>query len=520
MKKNIDLKEKLYKDNFKKWGLNIRLSTTLFSLITLAIYIFISLGNRVYMESKVTAIRNYIVQNMGSIFIFTLNASMFAILFLGLWNKSGKIILGGKDAKPKYSRVAYYSMLFSAGVAIAMVFYGVYEPAAHHNAPIFNNPGYSTGIKGITIAFFHWSLGPWATYATAGLAMAFLSYNRNLPLAPRSLLYPFIKDKIFGRIGDIFDSITIISSLVGLASSLGLGSIQINSGLGYLFGLQQSTLVQSLIIIFITIIATLSVVSGIKKGVRILSEANMLIAGFLIFSVLLVVPTMLIATNIGKSLILFVKGFAAASFKLNTFDPAFVHGWTVFYWAWWCSWAIFVGVFIAEISKGRSIREYVFATLVLPSIISLIWFGVLGTAGEYAGVVTGNAAHTIFTSPESALFKLISIIYKNKFIIILMNIITVVLIFSFFVTSSDSGSLIVDRLAAAGDKKHSNIQKVFWASLEGLVALSMLIVGGKSILVYLQKTIIILGLPTAIILIISIFGLLISILRYVKNGYK
>ncbi len=497
-----ELKKGLYEKNFTKFGLDLRLPTTLMTVGILVLYFAYTFINRDTVFDQVLAIKDYIVIHFSTIFMFAINISIVTLLIFLIPKKIKNLRIGGVDAKPEFSTLSWYAMLFSAGVGIGLLFYGVYEPLVHMNSPLFSSG--TDSIKGITTAVFHWSLAGWAVYGICGLALAYYAYNRNLPLAPRSFLYPLIGDNIYGFWGDLFDTITIISSLFGLASSLGLGAMQINAGFSFLLGIPMSTSFQVISIIFITAIATLSIVTGLKKGVKILSEVNVFFAFLLLIIIFIATPMGLVISNIFKSVGLFIQGGFDAHVNLNDYDPAFLSSWTIFYWAWWCSWCIFVGMFIAKISKGRTFKEFIIAVLVVPTIVSFVWFGTLGTAGQYVASVFPGSFAEMTASPEVTIYVLNSYLFGNEIVLALVNILSLFLVFSFFITSSDSGSLVVDGLASAGRLHSPAGQKIFWASMEGLLAIVILLIGGSKALYFLQNSLIILGLLLAVLIILTV----------------
>ncbi len=513
--KNQQLKKELYEKNFTKFGLDLRLPTTLMTVAILLIYFSYTFLNKEVVFSQVADLKDYIVTNFSLVFIYTVNLSILTLVIFAIPKKISSIKIGGKEAVPEFSNIAWYSMLFSAGVGIGLLFYGVYEPLVHMNAPLFSSG--SDAVKGITVSVFHWSLAGWGLYGICGLSLAYYAYNKNLPLAPRSFLYPLLKDGIYGIWGDLFDTITIISSLFGLASSLGLGAMQINAGFKYLLGIEMSTTFQVCSIILITAIATMSIVTGLKKGVKILSEVNVFFAALLLIVVLMATPLNLVISNIFSSVVLFFKDGLDAHINLNSYDQQFIDGWTLFYWAWWCSWCIFVGMFVAKISKGRTFRDFIIAVIVIPTIVSFIWFGVLGTAGQYVAANIPGALEEMIKSPEITVYALNSYLFNNDIVRFAVNLLSLFLVFSFFITSSDSGSLVVDGLASAGKLKSPVGQKIFWASMEGFLAIVILIAGGSQALLYLQNSLIILGLLLAILILITLGLFIYQIMKDIKQ---
>lgn len=504
--KNKELKKELYEKNFTKFGLDLRLPTTLMTIGILILYFGYTIIYKDVVFDQVLALKDSIVSQFSTVFILAINASIVMLVALALPKKIANIKIGGIDAKPEFSKIAWYSMLFSAGVGIGLLFYGVYEPLVHMNAPLFSSG--TPEIKGITVSVFHWSLAGWGVYGICGLSLAYYAFNKGLPLAPRSFLYPILKEGIYGFWGDVFDTITIISSLFGLASSLGLGAMQINAGFKYLFGVPMSTTFQVGSIIVITFIATMSIVTGLKKGVKILSQVNVFFAALLLLIIFLATPMGLTISNVFGSVVLFLKEGIDAHVNLNSYDYDFISSWTLFYWAWWCSWSIFVGMFIAKISKGRTFREFIIAVLLIPTIVAFIWFGTMGTAGQYIASIFPESLAEMTSSPEVTIYALNGYLFTNNVIRFFVNLLSLFLVFSFFITSSDSGSLVVDGLASAGKLKSPVGQKIFWASMEGLLATVILLIGGSQALYYLQNSLIVLGVLLAglIILTLVLFG--------------
>ncbi len=509
------LKKNLSDNNFTKFGLDLKVGTTLIAVISMFLYfMYLWIKGDVAYE-QAAKIQNIIITNLSLIFVIVLDFSIVLLLFLAFYKKTGKIKIGGKESKPEYSNGAWYAMLFSAGVGIGLVFYGAYEPLAHMNAPFFDFA--TPEVRGITTSVFHWGLA-FALYGVVALALAYFSYNKGLPMAPRTLLYPLLKEKIYGVIGDIIDATAMIASLFGLASSLGIGAIQINAGFSYLLGFKISSTFQVILIIFITFFATLSAVTGLKKGVRILSELNMYLCGVILLVTVMASPILVVFANMILSTVTHIAGSFDAYVLTTTKDSAFLSSWTIFYWAWWSSWAIFVGSFIAKVSRGRTIREFVIAILLVPFIVATVWFVVFGTAGQYIAETIPGAGEDILSVIELTLFKLNGYLYSNGFVLVIVNVLTILLIFSFFVTSSDSGSIVVDGLANGGKLRSPKKQKVFWASMEGLLAISIILIGGSETLGFLQSTLLIIGVPFTIYIFITGILLLYQLLKDIKNN--
>jgi choline/glycine/proline betaine transport protein/BCCT family betaine/carnitine transporter len=406
-------------------------------------------------------------------------------------------------------------MLLSAGMGIGLMFWAVGEPLYHSEftPPVFNNPDAMT--QSLATTFFHWGFHPWGIYALISLALAFFAYNKKLPLSLRSVFYPLLKDKIFGFWGDLIDILAVVACLFGLATSLGLGVQQINSGLTYLFGIETSVTMQVLLIAGITGIATISVVSGIDKGVKFLSELNIKMAFIFMVVVLVLGPTAFILKTFSNSLGLYLNDFVQASFFISTGESTWQASWSVFYLAWWISWSPFVGMFIARVSKGRTIREFVLAVLIVPSLLSFMWLSVFGgTAIHINQLFDGALFSTVQNNLPVALFEMVSYLESpmlEGFIRTGLSILGTLLVISFFVTSSDSGSLVVDNITSGGKLDSPVPQRVFWACMEGFIAAVLLIIGGQEALSALQTAVISTGLPFAIILILMSFMLIDSV---------
>ncbi len=508
-------KKSLSDNNFTKFGLDLKVGTTLIAVVSMFFYFIYLLVKGEAAYEQAANLQDIIISNLSLIFIIVFDFSVVLLVFLAVYKSTGRIKIGGQESTPEYSNGAWYAMLFSAGVGIGLVFYGAYEPLAHMNAPFFEFA--SPEVRGITTSVFHWGLA-FALYGVVALALAYFSYNKGLPMAPRSLLYPLLKDKIYGVTGDIIDATAMLASLFGLASSLGMGAIQINAGFNYLFGIEISSSFQVILIIIITCFATLSAVTGLKKGVRMLSELNMYLCGAILLVTVLASPILLVFANMILSTVTHIAGSFDAYVLTATKDSAFLSSWTIFYWAWWSSWAIFVGSFIAKVSRGRTIREFVIAILVVPFIVATVWFVVFGTAGQYIAENIPDAGEDIVSVIELTLFKLNGYIYSNDAVLIIMNLLTILLIFSFFVTSSDSGSIVVDGLANGGKLRSPKKQKVFWASMEGLLAISIILIGGSETLSFLQSTLLIIGLPFTIYIFISGILLVYQLLKDIRKG--
>lgn len=504
--------KKLHNRNITKFGLDINPLVSLVALVMISIFIVLGLVYGVSFLDKMENAKFLLLHNFKSIYVYFV-VILVPLILLMSFSKIGKIRLGGEIAKPKHSRFSWYSMLFSAGMGIGLIFYGVVEPLSHYQvSPLFNS---SDDINSaLATTFFHWGMQGWAIYALVGLALAYFTYNKKLPMAPRSLFYPILKDKTFGYIGDFIDGLAVFVTLIALASSLGIGALQVNSGLNYLLGINISVGVQVVIIIVITIFASISLISGLDKGIRILSETNIYMAVLLIVIVFLLGPTISILSHGVGASFLYFKMAIFESYNSIHANSDWLADWTLFYWAWWTSWSIFVGMFIAKVSYGRTVRDFLLSTILIPTFFCMVWFSVMGTTAVSTNIgSSGDLINTINTDYSLGLYAMFDILIKSKIILILVQTLSLLLIIAFFVTSSDSGSLVVDGLTSGG-KMHSPLgQKIFWASTEGALAILLVLLGGQFALDLIQNVLIIVSLP-------MLFMTCISIVLLVHQMYK
>ena len=483
----------------KLFGLEIYL-TPVFVISSIAILAFI-IGALVFQEGATKvfgATRVWLTTNLDWLFMITANLVLLFCLFVA-FSPLGKIRLGGADAKPEYSNLTWLAMLFAAGVGIGLLFFGVAEPTYYFQSPPL---GITAGTPeaataGIAATVFHWGLHGWAIYGVVGLALGFFAYNRGLPLTIRSVFHPLLGDRVWGWPGHIIDTFAIFAGLFGLATSLGLGVQQVTSGLNYLFKVPANNMTMVVLIVVITAIALISVMTGINVGIKRLSQFNIILAFLLLLAVIILGPTLHIFRSIFTGLGDYVMRIVPLSNWIGREDTGFLHDWTTFYWAWWLAWAPFVGTFIARISKGRTVRQFVIFVLLLPTLLCLLWFAAFGgtalhqhTVDGYTGVTENVEAWKL----EIALFKMFDELPYTA----LLSSVAMLLTIIFFVTSSDSGSLIIDIIAAGGKVDAPIPQRVFWCTIEGLVAIALLLGGG---LKSLQAASLATGFPFAIVLL-------------------
>ena len=448
---------------------------------------------------------------------FLMSANVFVLFSLFLivspW---GSVRLGGTEAKPDYGYPGWFSMLFAAGMGIGLMFFGVLEPTYYFGTPWGDQP---LGVvrpfdengqliaanvaearrMALAATSYHWSLHAWAIYAIVALALALFSYNKGLPLSIRSAFYPILGDRVWGWWGHTIDTLAVFATLFGLATSLGIGAQQANAGLAYVYGIPNTTTVQVILICGITAIALISVLRGLDGGVKLLSEVNMMLALALLLFVLFTAGAVGILSEFVTGLGAYAQEVIPLSNPFGREDTGYMQGWTAFYWAWWISWSPFVGMFIARVSRGRTVREFITCVLVIPSLVCILWMAIFGgaaindvIANPDTSAVKANVLDTY--APELSLFAMLDSLPLSA----ITSTLGIVLVIVFFVTSSDSGSLVIDTITAGGKVDAPVPQRVFWCTFEGLVAISLLIGGG---LTALQAMVISTGLPFTLILL-------------------
>jgi choline/carnitine/betaine transport len=451
-------------------------------------------------------------EDTGRIFgwLYILAANFFVIVMVLIAGSDfGKIRIGGPDALPEFKTFSWYAMLISAGMGIGLMFWSVAEPIFHYMtpSPMFDVPAETAQSAQVALGltYFHWGIHPWAIYALVGLSLAFFAFNRGLPLTIRSIFHPLLGDRIYGFWGNLIDILSVLATLFGLATSLGLGVTQVASGLNYLFGFPTSTGFAVLLIGVITFFAILSVAAGLDKGVKILSVANMYLAAAFMAFLLVVGPTVYILKSFTQNLGFYIQNLPQLSFWVETYYGAegsnWQNPWTIFYWGWWISWSPFVGMFIARISKGRTVREFILGVMIFPTLLSFLWMSSFGGSALWLQITGGaDIASAVRADVSTALFKMLESFPFTQ----LTSFIGITLVTIFFVTSSDSGSLVVDHLTSGGKLDSPVPQRVFWAVIEGVCAGALLMGGG---LAALQSAAIATGLPFTIVLLIMCYSL-------------
>lgn len=473
------------------------------AVIIIAMFLAIGIVFPNEAEGIFGAIQRAILAGFGWFYLLAVGIFLVTVLLLCL-GRYGRLKLGPDDATPDFRFLSWIAMLFAAGMGIGLMFYAVGEPMTHFMVPPTAEPRSIPAMReAMTVTFFHWGIHAWAIYAVVGLSLAYFGYRYNLPLTIRSGLYPLLKERINGPIGHAVDIFAIVGTMFGIATSLGVGVSQINAGLAYLLGVPVGPIVQLPLIAGVTALATISVVTGLDKGVRILSEANLVVAILLMIFVLVVGPTAQLLRDLVQNLGLYLDTLILRTFNIYAYQPTpWIDAWTLFYWAWWISWSPFVGMFIARISRGRTVREFVTAVLFIPAGFTFIWMTVFGNTAIFidTGVAAGQLGTAIAEDVASGLFHFFSYLPFSG----LTSTLAVILVTIFFITSSDSGSLVVDSIAAGGETRTTTGQRVFWCVMEGVVAACLLLAGGLGAL---QSATVASALPFTVIMLGLVWSL-------------
>jgi len=498
-------------DNIRFMGLDVHNPVFFVSAIVIVAFVIIALMFREgteeffgWLRPAVTNAFDWSLLSIGNLFV------LFAVLLVV--TPLGSIRLGGEDAEPNYGYLGWFAMLFAAGMGIGLMYFGVSEPLSHYSSSFAGTAVDEAGMRtdwaplgaavdnpeaarelamGATI--FHWGLHPWAIYSIVGLALAFFAYNRGMPLTLRSAFYPLLGERVWSWPGHVIDTLAVFATLFGLATSLGFGAEQAMAGIEYLFGIQSNDTSRTVLILAITAVALVSVLAGLDAGVKRLSEMNMVLAAALLVFIFLAGPTLFILTGIADNAVAYAKNFVSLSNPFGRADQNFMQGWTAFYWAWWISWSPFVGMFIARVSRGRTVRQFIICVIFVPTVVSIIWMSTFGGAA-IEQVILQNDQSVADAAQEVKLF----IMLQDYPLTQIASFIGIMLVIVFFVTSSDSGSLVIDTITAGGKVNAPVAQRVFWATFEGIVAIVLLLGGG---LAALQAAAVTTGVPFAFLLL-------------------
>jgi len=504
-----------------KFGIDFDLHGKVFTISSLVILFFVIVT--LAFQNQVAPVFNVMFSFLtGSMdWFFILAANIFVVLAVVLiFTPLSKVRLGGANATPDFSYAGWFAMLFAAGMGIGLMFYGVSEPLTHFgtsmqgasSAPLGGAAGNEQAAMQLAMSatIFHWGLHPWGIYAIVALSLALFSYNKGLPLTMRSIFYPILGERVWGWPGHLIDILAVFATLFGLATSLGLGASQASAGLHYLFDTPNTNVTMVVLILGITLVALGSVLAGVDKGVQRLSQLNMALAFLLLMFVIFVGPTLLIATGFFENLWGYVKNLPALSNPFGREDTGFTQGWTAYYWAWWISWSPFVGMFIARVSRGRTVREFLIAVLLVPTLVSILWMTAFGGTAIHQVVANG------FEGVQNAALELQLFTMLGQLpLTAITSFVGIILVMVFFITSSDSGSLVIDSITAGGKVDAPKPQRIFWALIEGAIAIALLLGGG---LTALQTAVITTGLPFTLVLLAACYAIVKGLMSEPRSG--
>jgi len=453
------------------------------------------------------ALQASIVDNLSWYYVLVV-AVIFVTVITFAVSGYGSIKLGPDHSEPDYSFMSWFAMLFAAGMGIGLMFFGVAEPVMHFiNPPVGEGGTVVAAREAMTLTFFHWGLHAWAIYAVVALALAFFAYNKGLPLTIRSTFYPLLGDRVWGPVGNVIDVTAVLATIFGLATSLGFGAQQAAGGLEFLFGLGKGLSTQLLIIAGVTCVALISVVRGIDGGVKLLSNINMSLAFLLLLFVVVVGSVGEFVRHFGETLDGYASYILPLSNPFGREDTTFYHDWSIFYWAWWISWSPFVGMFIARVSRGRTVRQFLTAVIIVPTLVTMVWMAAFGGSGlDQIEQQTGQLADGI-GDEALVLFQML----ENLPLASMTSLLGIVLVLVFFVTSSDSGSLVIDSITSGGKTDAPVTQRVFWAIAQGSIAAVLLSLGGTAALDALQAGAVSTGLPFTFVLLAMCVSLAIGL---------
>ncbi|MGB1409573.1 BCCT family transporter [Alloalcanivorax venustensis] len=494
-------------DNVQVLGMDMHNPVFFISAVLILVFV---IGTIIFPAEAKTALdgaKGWTIDNFD--WLFMVGANIFVLFCIALiFLPVGKIRLGGKDARPDFSTLSWFAMLFAAGMGIGLMFWSVAEPVGYYTdwfgTPLNVEPN-TPQAKDMALGavMYHWGLHPWAIYGVVALSLAFFAYNKGMPLTIRSAFYPILGERCWGWAGHVIDVLAVLATIFGLATSLGLGAKQAAGGMHFLFDTPNAINVQIAIIVGVTAAAVISVMRGLDGGVKLLSNINMGLAALLLLFVMIAGPTLLIFTSMGQTAVDYVVNIIPLSNWIGREDQGFLHDWTVFYWAWWISWSPFVGMFIARVSRGRTVREFLTAVLLVPTLVTVVWMATFGGSGLHQTINgIGELANGVGDS-SLALFQMLAELPLTA----ITSFLAIVLVLVFFITSSDSGSLVIDSITAGGKLDAPVPQRVFWAIMEGLIAGALLYGGGEQALNALQAGAITTGLPFTVVLLVMCFSL-------------
>jgi glycine betaine transporter len=482
------------------------------SVAILALLVLAGVTMPAKLEHVTSSLQNSITNTFGWYYLIVVTLFVIVCLYL-LVSPIGRIKLGKQEDKPEFSRPTWLAMLFSAGMGIGLVFYGTAEPISHY---AISSPTGETGTDqamkdAMRFTFFHWGIHAWAIYGIIALSLAYFTFRKGERSLISATLKPVIGKHAEGFVGKIIDIIAVIATVIGVATTLGFGAVQINGGLSYLFNVPSNLTSQFLIILVVTVLFIVSALTGLGKGIKILSNANMILAFVLLLLTFILGPTLFTLNLFTDTIGTYLQNLINMSFRiapLNEEHRSWINGWTIFYWAWWIAWSPFVGIFIARVSKGRTIREFVVCVLLIPSLIGFIWFATFGSAGmllEHDGIASISKLAT-----EESLFG----VFANYPMGTVLSILAIILVATFFITSADSGTYVLGMMTTDGSQNPSNSVKVIWGVLLTAIALVLLYSGG---LQALQNTMIIAALPFSIVMVLMTISLIKALNKEAKE---
>ncbi|ENE4764838.1 BCCT family transporter [Vibrio parahaemolyticus] len=499
------------------FGLDIHNRVFAISGMAIVLFVVATLTFRQQVEPFFAGLRAWLVSNLDWFFLASGNVFVIVCLIL-IVTPLGRVRIGGTEATPDYSYAGWLAMLFAAGMGIGLVFFGVSEPMSHFSSAL-GGVNIENGVRtdwaplggavgdtdvasalGMAATIYHWALHPWSIYALLALGLAIFSFNKGLPLTMRSIFYPLFGERVWGWVGHVIDILAVVATVFGLATSLGYGASQAATGLNFLFGVPMTDTTQVVLIVVITALALISVVAGLDSGVKRLSEINMILAAMLLFFVIIVGPTMAILTGFFDNIASYITNIPALSMPFEREDVNYSQGWTAFYWAWWISWSPFVGMFIARVSRGRSVREFIICVILIPSTVCVLWMTAFG--GTAISQYVNDGYEAVFNAElPLKLFAMLDVMPFAE----ITSVVGIILVVVFFITSSDSGSLVIDTIAAGGKVDAPTPQRVFWCTFEGLVAIALMLGGG---LAAAQAMAVTTGLPFTIVLLVATVSLI------------
>lgn len=481
--------------------------------LLVTVFVLFTVLNAEYASALYAAAKNYIASDLAWYYIGLVSFCLFLAVWL-IFSRYGDVRLGKDSDRPEFSNFSWFSMLFGAGIGIGILFWSIAEPIYHLQGTPFIADDQKGTVEAaqiaMRVAIFHWGLHGWGLFAVIGLALAYFAYRKGLPLSIRSSLYPVFGERIYGPIGHAADLLAVFGTVFGIATSLGLGAQQMNAGLSHLLGVEVSTSNQVMLIAVISVIATASVLSGVNRGIRILSEWNMHLTVLLLGCSIVFGPTAYVlgafVTNLGDY---FVHAVGLGFWVDPDPQGQWQGWWTIFYWGWWIAWAPFCGIFIARISKGRTLREFVLGVLVAPTLLAAFWITVFGNTAMYIELFgNGGVVAAVNEDVTMSLFKTLELMDMGHVVTLAMATICTLMLVTYFVTSADSATLVICTLICMGSDHPPSRYRVFWGMAIGAVAAVLLYAGG---LKALQTASIVAALPFSVVVILAIYGLLKSL---------